>query len=140
MTIGNAKIIDENRLLILTDGGVAANILGVLSSVRSFSPAVIVVHPELAGKESLVKPETLRALRSPRTGREGGTQGRTTARFIAVFWTVAMLTIMCLLAFIVVSWLPSDPTEMQRNVLSLTRWGWIAGLGAIIGLLGGKAL
>jgi hypothetical protein len=67
------------------------------------------------------------------------------ASFKLVFWWVAFLTLACLLGIAGLAIFGSQaPKEgdiplFQRDLYAMCSFGWQAGLGAMLGLIGGKA-
>jgi hypothetical protein len=60
--------------------------------------------------------------------------------FKMIFLAVLALTILAGLALITLASIWTSPTELQKQAFSAMDFAWKAGLGAIFGLLGGKAL
>jgi len=62
---------------------------------------------------------------------------------VSVAYTVALIvviaiTLVCLLAMIVLSVMVPDPTASQSDVMSIIGHGFTAGLGGLLGIIGGK--
>jgi hypothetical protein len=78
---------------------------------------------------------------SKRIPPKGQRVAATTNRFIVAFWVVTTLTVFLLLAAIAMAWtMSATPTESQNTVLQLVCGAFTVGFGAIVGLIGGKAL
>ena len=66
--------------------------------------------------------------------------------FKMIFVSVLGLTFACLLIVILFAFLGAPETELskipyiQQQLISMCNLGWQAGLGAILGLIGGKAI
>lgn len=63
--------------------------------------------------------------------------------FKLIFLSVFGLTILCFVGACILTYAtskikPSDETDMEKELFQIFRFGWQAGFGAIIGLIGGK--
>lgn len=65
-----------------------------------------------------------------------------TPAFKAVFITVTIITVLCLIGFVALAIIypNDDPTSRLTSVFETLRSAFTLGFGAIVGLLGGKAL
>lgn len=68
------------------------------------------------------------------------------AHFKLVFLSVLGLTVFCFLVCLAIGFINGDADtmddipEIQEEIFTFARFGWQSGFGAIIGLIGGKAL
>jgi hypothetical protein len=60
--------------------------------------------------------------------------------FKLVFWAVLILSVACLIANVTMSLMVETPNESTVHAMEITASTWTIGFGAMIGLLGGKAL
>jgi hypothetical protein len=60
--------------------------------------------------------------------------------FKMVFWAIIVLSVACLATNILMAVLIEDPTAPVEHALEITGSAWTVGFGAVLGLLGGKAL
>jgi ABC-type phosphate transport system permease subunit len=60
--------------------------------------------------------------------------------FKMVLWLVAVLSVLCLATNIAMSILIHTPNVATEHALEITGSAWTTGFGAVLGLLGGKAL
>lgn len=58
--------------------------------------------------------------------------------FKLVFLTIVVITVLCGAADIAMAGVWSDPTSMQQSAFEAAGFAWKAGIGAILGLIGGK--
>ena len=66
--------------------------------------------------------------------------GSITPLFKLVFLSVLGLSILCLVANVVLAVQIERPSAQVRDVLSTLSTAWKTGFGAIVGLIGGKAV
>ncbi len=86
--------------------------------------------------------------RPPLGGGNGGPQLRKPPRhrivvsshFKLIFLTITGLTVLSMIGSVVISWAWDHPTANQQSVFEGFGWVWKVGFGAIVGLLGGKAV
>ena len=74
--------------------------------------------------------------------KENTTSGKTKVdpTFKMVLWTIAVLSVGCLATNILMAILIEEPTVAVEHALEITGSSWTVGFGAVLGLLGGKAL
>jgi len=108
---------------------IAANAVSVATSVASSSPfeasTVHLIEPEATPKKSdrpLTTPATLHPA------------------FKLVFWTVVAIVVIAGVAQFAMADRWAAPTPIQQSTFEAAGFAWKAGIGAILGLLGGKAI
>ena len=58
--------------------------------------------------------------------------------YVIALVMVILTTLVCLVAMILLSVFEPNPTDSQSNVMNIVGHGFTAGLGGLLGILGGK--
>jgi hypothetical protein len=58
--------------------------------------------------------------------------------YVLALAVVVLITVVCLLALIALSIVEPNPTDSQSTVMDIVGHGFTAGLGGLLGILGGK--